>query len=50
MCRQGLIVNGVKAVPEYPADAWHYCASYDGQQISKDVWVWRNERRDDCRA
>jgi len=20
--------------------AWHYCAGYDGPQISKDVWVW----------
>ena len=21
-------------------DQWHYCAGYDGPQISKDVWVW----------
>ena len=21
-------------------DGWHYCASYHGPQISKDVWVW----------
>jgi hypothetical protein len=40
MCRHGLIVNGVKGVPEYPADAWHYCAMYHGFQISKEVWVW----------
>lgn len=22
-------------------DEWHYCAYYDGPQVSKDVWVWR---------
>ena len=21
-------------------DQWHYCARYDGPQISKDVWIW----------
>ena len=54
MCRHGLIVNGVRAVPEYPADEWHYCAMYHGPQISKEVWVWRRsvvsvaeERSDD---
>ena len=39
-CEHGLISNGVKDKPEYPADAWHYCALYDGPQISKDVFVW----------
>ena len=23
-----------------PPEVWHYCAGYDGPQISKDVWVW----------
>ena len=23
-----------------PPDAWHYCAGYNGPQVSKDVWVW----------
>ena len=40
MCRHGLVVNGVKAVPEYPADEWHYCAMYHGPQVSKEVWLW----------
>ena len=40
MCRHGLVVNGVKAIPEYPADEWHYCAMYHGPQVSKEVWVW----------
>jgi len=22
-------------------DAWHYCAGYNGPQISKDVWAWK---------
>jgi len=39
-CRHGIIRNGVKEPPEYPAEAWHYCALYRGPQISKDVWVW----------
>ena len=39
-CVHGLIRNGVKPVPEYPADAWHYCALYHGPQLSKDVIVW----------
>jgi len=39
-CRHGIISNGVKERPEYPADAWHYCALYRGPQISKDVFVW----------
>ena len=39
-CVHGIIRNGVKPVPEYPADAWHWCALYHGPQISKDVWVW----------
>lgn len=29
-------------------DAWHYCAGYDGPQISKDVWVW--PRKEEARA
>jgi hypothetical protein len=40
MCRHGIICNGVQDVPDYPADAWHYCALYRGPQISRDVWVW----------
>ena len=39
-CVHGIIRNGVKPVPEYPADAWHYCALYHGPQVSKDVLVW----------
>ena len=39
-CVHGIIRNGVKPVPEYPADAWHWCALYHGPQVSKDVWVW----------
>ena len=39
-CRHGIIRNGVKEQPEYPAEAWHYCALYRGPQISKDVFVW----------
>ena len=39
-CRHGIIRNGVKERPEFPADAWHYCALYQGPQISKDVFVW----------
>ena len=23
-----------------PPDEWHYCAFYNGPQVSKDVWVW----------
>jgi len=38
-CRQGIIRNGISE-PQYPPDAWHYCALYHGPQISKDVWVW----------
>jgi hypothetical protein len=30
-----------RRVCELAPDAWHYCAGYDGPQISKDVWVWR---------
>ena len=26
-------------------EAWHYCAGYDGPQISKDVWVWPRPHR-----
>lgn len=44
-CDEGIIRNGVKPVPEHPPDAWHYCAAYDGQQVSKDVWVWRRRPR-----
>ena len=40
MCRHGLVVNGVGAIPEYPASEWHYCAMYHGPQVSKEVWVW----------
>jgi hypothetical protein len=39
-CAEGIVRNGVMPVPEYPPDAWHFCALYDGPQISKDVWVW----------
>jgi len=39
-CDEGIVRNGVKPVPEYPPDAWHYCALYDGPQVSKDVFVW----------
>ena len=39
-CRYGIIRNGVKDTPDFPADAWHYCARYQGPQISRDVWVW----------
>ena len=35
LCARGLI--GHKG---YPPDAWHYCALYDGPQVSRDVWVW----------
>ena len=31
-----------------PPEAWHYCACYDGPQVSKDVWVW--PRRPACRS
>ena len=29
-----------RRVCDPPPDAWHYCAGYDGPQISKDVFVW----------
>jgi len=38
-CRHGTIRNGI-GDPEYPPNAWHYCALYHGPQVSKDVWVW----------
>jgi hypothetical protein len=41
MCRHGIVVNGLKAAPEYPADFWHYCARYDGPQVNKDIFVWK---------
>ena len=44
-CIHGIIRNGVKPVPEYPADAWHYCALYHGPQVSKDVWVWPKAKK-----
>jgi hypothetical protein len=25
-----------------PPEAWHYCAGYDGPQVSRDVWAWPN--------
>ncbi len=28
-----------------PPEAWHYCACYDGSQISRDVWVWPRSSR-----
>jgi len=35
-----------RRICEPPPDAWHYCAGYDGPQISKDVFVWpRGTRR-----
>lgn len=37
MCRHGIVTNGLKAVPEHPANEWHYCAMYHGPQISKDL-------------
>jgi hypothetical protein len=43
MCRHGLVVNGMKAIPEYPAHEWHYCALYHGPQVSKEVWVWKRD-------
>ena len=46
-CRLGIIVNGARAWggevakwAGYPADAWHYCAAYDGPQLSKDAYLW----------
>ena len=39
-CVHGLVRNGLTPAPEFSADAWHYCALYDGPQISKDVFVW----------
>ena len=38
-----------------PADQWHYCAFYQGPQVSKDVWVWprsvvSEERSDEASA
>ncbi len=29
-----------------PPDAWHYCACYDGPQISRDVWVWPRSKKE----
>jgi len=29
-------------------DEWHYCAGYDGPQISRDVLVFRHERQPAC--
>lgn len=40
MCRLGIIVNGLKSTPEFPADAWHWCARYNGPPRSTDVWEW----------
>jgi len=37
-CRHGTIRNGI-GDPEYPPNAWHYCALYHGPQISLDVWT-----------
>jgi len=34
-CGRGMLVA------EESVEAWHYCAEYDGPQVSKDVWVWR---------
>jgi len=39
-CAHGIIRNGVQPVLEFPPDAWHWCALYDGPQISRDVWLW----------
>ena len=39
-CSHGIIANGLKDPPEFPPDAWHYCALYHGPQRSRDVWAW----------
>lgn len=39
-CIHGIIRNGLKPVPEFPADGWHYCALYHGPRFSGDVLVW----------
>jgi len=45
LCAEGIGGVGViwatgRVVCDPPPTAWHYCAGYDGQQISADVWVW----------
>lgn len=44
MCSHGIIVNGIRGQPDYPPDAWHYCADYNGPQISKDIWIWKYQK------
>ena len=39
-CEHGIIRNGLLPVPQFPADAWHWCALYHGPQVSRDVWPW----------
>jgi hypothetical protein len=49
-CAEGIVRNGRLPVPEFPADAWHYCGLYDGPQISKDVWVWHHDQGEHSHA
>ncbi len=36
--------TGKRACDPTP-EAWHYCACYQGPQISTDVWLWRRRSR-----
>lgn len=33
MCMHGIIINGVVRPPEYPDDAWHWCALYVEREV-----------------
>jgi hypothetical protein len=45
LCAEGIGGVGVvwatgRVVCDPSPEAWHYCAGYEGPQISDDVWVW----------
>ena len=44
-CRDGIggtatVLGTGERICDPPADAWHYCAGYDGPPVSRDVWAW----------
>lgn len=33
-----------------PPETWHYCAGYDGPQISKDIFIWKYQQGGESHA
>jgi hypothetical protein len=51
-CQEGLVCNGVLPRQKWDKDPaeWHYCAFYNGPQISRDIFLWKTTQGGESHA